>query len=400
MAKKKGKKKSKPEKPQDKAPAKRSKKGGTASPSVSSPSSSSSYGTVKPFVFTKSGFAPAGNPGTDNPTEPANPAPKQVPKAMKDDKKEDKSVLKRGGLGRGLSALLGDVKNDEEAVIAAGSAVAPAAKPVASINEIPVGSIETNPYQPRTHFDQTALRELADSILAQGIIQPITVRKLAEGQYQLISGERRLQASKMAGLTQIPAYIRTANDEQMLEMALIENIQRENLNSIEVALAYKRLMDECGLILEEVGEKVGKNRSTVNNYLRLLRLPPEIQAAIRDEKISMGHARAIINVENPATQLSIFRDTMDKDLSVRQVEELVRQLSQQLDKKPDTKTAAKPDAKAAVFQAHLLELQRKLEDALETKVRLHHEPAGTGEIRITYYSSDELERLANHLKGE
>lgn len=392
MAKKKDKKKTKPDK--NKAAAKPAGKAAKkAAAGESTPPSTSSYGTVKPFVFTKTGFAPQSQQPPPTTTDPkAN-----TPKAMKDEKKDDKSPLKRGGLGRGLSALLGDVKGEAEVIAAVPAA--PVVKPAASINEIPVGSIEVNPYQPRTHFDQQALRELADSIVTQGIIQPITVRKLAEGQYQLISGERRLQASRMAGLATIPAYIRTANDEQMLEMALIENIQRENLNSIEVALAYKRLMDECGLILEEVGEKVGKNRSTVNNYLRLLRLPPEIQAAIRDEKISMGHARAIINVENPATQLSIFRDAMEKELSVRQVEELVRKLAQETDKKPEAKPTAKPDAKANLFQVHLLELQRKLEESLETKVRLHHEPAGTGEIRITYYSPDELERLANHLKG-
>ena len=175
------------------------------------------------------------------------------------------------------------------------------------MTEIPLEEIEVNPFQPRSHFDQEALLELAESIQVHGIIQPITVRRLSEHQYQLISGERRFQASKLAGLKTIPVYLRTANDQQMLEMALIENIQRENLNAIEIALSYQRLMSECNLKQEELGERVGKNRTTVTNYLRLLKLPPDIQIAVRDNKLSMGHARAIINVENADQQLYIFQ---------------------------------------------------------------------------------------------
>lgn len=175
------------------------------------------------------------------------------------------------------------------------------------IFEIPLSEIQVNPYQPRVHFDKNTLQELADSILVQGIIQPITVRKLAPNEFQLISGERRFQASKLAGLTQIPAYVRTANDQQMLEMALIENIQRENLNALEIANSYQRLLVECNLKQEELGDRVGKNRTTVNNYLRLLKLPPTIQAAIRDQQISMGHARALINIEDVEKQLAIFK---------------------------------------------------------------------------------------------
>src|SRR6185295_11086973 len=198
--------------------------------------------------------------------------------------------------------------------------------PASGMNEISVLEIEVNPYQPRKHFDQEALNELVDSIKVHGIIQPVTVRRLSRNQYQLISGERRFQAARLSGLKTIPAYIRQADDQQMLEMSLIENIQRENLNPIEVALSYQRLISECNLKQEELGDRVGKNRSTVTNYLRLLRLPPDIQIALRDNKLSMGHARAIINVENPDAQLFIFKKTIQEDLSVRKVEELARQM--------------------------------------------------------------------------
>jgi ParB family chromosome partitioning protein len=209
-------------------------------------------------------------------------------------------MSKKKALGRGLSALLKD--NDEADdklevdIPVNNNIIQSSATPVSGMNEIPVDQIEVNPFQPRTHFDQDALLELAESIKVHGIIQPITVRKLATNQYQLISGERRFQASKLADLKTIPAYIRSADDQQMLEMALIENIQRENLNAIEIALSYQRLISECSLKQDELGERVGKNRATVTNYLRLLKLPPDIQIAVRDNRLSMGHARAIINV--------------------------------------------------------------------------------------------------------
>ncbi|MFN5548867.1 MAG: ParB/RepB/Spo0J family partition protein, partial [Bacteroidota bacterium] len=232
-------------------------------------------------------------------------------------------MSKKVALGRGLSALLSDTPSEEklEVEVAAPNALS---EGTSGINEIPVAEIETNPFQPRQYFDEEALNELAESIKVHGIIQPITVRRLARHQYQLISGERRFQASKRAGLQMIPAYVRTADDQQMLEMALIENIQRENLNPVEIALSYQRLISECNLKQEELGERVGKNRSTVTNYLRLLKLPPDIQIALRDNKLSMGHARAIINVENPDSQLYIFKKTLQEDLSVRKVEELAR----------------------------------------------------------------------------
>ena len=216
------------------------------------------------------------------------------------------SAKKKNALGRGLGALLQDSSGLETQV----SHQSKWNK--SGVSEIIIDEVETNPFQPRTHFDEVALEELADSIRTQGIIQPITVRKLSAGKYQLIAGERRLQASKKAELTKIPAYIRVANDQQMVEMALIENIQREDLNAIEIALSYQRLLSECDLKQEELGSRVGKNRSTVTNYLRLLKLPPVVQEAIRDKKITMGHARALISRENIDAQLEVFRRSTTK----------------------------------------------------------------------------------------
>src|SRR5665213_3586207 len=234
------------------------------------------------------------------------------------------STEKRNALGRGLSALL----NDSENVYTNKSNIShetEIARP-GSVNEIKLDEIEVNPFQPRTDFDQEALLELAGSIKSQSLIQPITVRRLNSHSYQLISGERRLRASRLAGLTHVPAYVRTANDQQMLEMALIENIQRENLNAIEVALSFQRMIEECSLKQEELGERVSKNRSTVTNYLRLLRLPPSIQASIRDGQISMGHAKALITIEDPSKQIFIHQHIIRQGLSVRKTEEMVRDM--------------------------------------------------------------------------
>ncbi|MDH3711151.1 MAG: ParB/RepB/Spo0J family partition protein, partial [Cyclobacteriaceae bacterium] len=228
----------------------------------------------------------------------------------------EKKSKKRNALGRGLGALLDDSITFEAPQSLAKS-------PPRNMAEIPLEYITSNPFQPRTDFDMQALKELAESIKVQGIIQPITVRKLSNNNYQLISGERRLQASKIAGLSSIPVYIRTANDQEMLEMALIENIQRENLNALEIAISYQRLLSECNLKQEELGNRVGKNRATVNNYLRLLKLPPDIQIGLRDKKISMGHARSLINVDNIEVQLDIYRRIIKEDLSVRKAEALV-----------------------------------------------------------------------------
>ena len=223
--------------------------------------------------------------------------------------------MSKKALGRGLSALLENADTDITSI---------EPKALHSIAEIQINQIIANPFQPRIEFDEDALNELAESIKVHGIIQPITVRKVGYEKYEIISGERRTRASILAQRSHIPAYIRLADDQQMLEMALIENIQRENLNAIEVALSYQRLLEECGLKQEELGERVGKKRSTVNNYLRLLKLPDEIQLAIKEGLIMMGHARALVNVKDPKRQLDIFKSVINSSLSVRQVEEMVK----------------------------------------------------------------------------
>jgi ParB family transcriptional regulator, chromosome partitioning protein len=287
---------------------------------------------------------------------------------------------KRNALGRGLGALLEDSESYMD------KNIEPAQ--VNSINDIPLDSIEVNPFQPRQHFDQDALHELAESIKVQGIIQPITVRVLEPGRYQIISGERRFQASKIAGLDTIPAYMRTADDQQMLEMALIENIQRENLNAIEVALSYQRLISECNLKQEALGERVGKNRATVNNYLRLLRLPPDIQIAIRDNKITMGHARAIVNIDNIDTQLAIFKKIMKEELSVRKVEDLVRELSSGTSGRKEEQSSVNPEKKYEINQ-----LQSKLSSHFGTKIAIKSDDKNKGEIKIPFFSKDDLNRI-------
>lgn len=292
----------------------------------------------------------------------------------------DKQWKKRSGLGRGLGALLED--SEEKELISGSKATIKGA-----IGEIDVDKIEVNPFQPRTDFNQEALSELAESIKVQGIIQPITVRALSENEFQLISGERRLQASRLAGLTKVPAYIRTADDQQMLEMALIENIQRENLNSIEIALSYQRLMSECNLKQEELGDRVGKNRSTVTNYLRLLKLPPAIQVALRDGKLSMGHARALIAIDNVDLQLEIFSKILKEDLSVRKVEELVREGSS----KPS------PVRKENIPNPELLSIQKKLTSHFGTKIFIKADEDNKGEIKIPFISIEELNRILDIL---
>src|SRR6202012_4247747 len=259
------------------------------------------------------------------------------------------SAEKRNALGKGLSALLNDSENIlPNKTNKASVSSSPEVNALGSVNDIKLAEIEVNPFQPRTDFDEDAMAELADSIKLQGLIQPITVRRVNTHSYQLISGERRLRASKLAGLTHIPAYIRTANDQQMLEMALIENIQRENLNAIEVALSFQRMIDECSLKQEELGERVSKNRSTVTNYLRLLKLPPAIQASIRDGQISMGHAKALITIDDPAKQLYIHQQISQHGLSVRKVEELARDAHTH--RTPAKKEASKADAAPYAFQ--------------------------------------------------
>jgi ParB family chromosome partitioning protein len=297
------------------------------------------------------------------------------------------SAEKRNALGKGLSALLNDsvsvLPNKKEF----GSS--PEVNGMGSVSEINIDEIEVNPFQPRTDFDHDALNELADSIKIQGLIQPITLRRVTAHRYQLISGERRLRASKLAGLTQIPAYIRTANDQQMLEMALIENIQRENLNAIEVALSFQRMIDECNLKQEELGERVSKNRSTVTNYLRLLRLPPTIQASIRDGQISMGHAKALISVSDPSKQLYIHKQIINHELSVRKVEELVRELQ----RAPVKKEGKQPEPLS--FQVQ--KIQDDLASKFSTQVKLKVSSQGKGTIEIPFLSEDDLNRILEML---
>ena len=290
--------------------------------------------------------------------------------------------MKKKALGRGLSALLSDTPETgrlDEAPLASGN-----------MNEIAISEIEVNPFQPRKNFDKETLQELADSIKIHGIIQPVTVRKLARNQYQLISGERRFQAARLAGLKTIPVYVRTADDQQMLEMSLIENIQRENLNPIEIALSYQRLLTECNLKQDELGDRVGKNRTTVTNYLRLLKLPPDIQIALRDNKLSMGHARAIISIENSEVQLLIFKRTVREDLSVRQVEELVRSMTKVVKEKSQTKTTT-------ASSREIVQLQAKLSSHFGTKVNVKSD-GRKGEIKIPFLSIEDLNRILDIFK--
>lgn len=296
------------------------------------------------------------------------------------------------GLGRGLGALLSDSpdtsreRNQTNTNVNSSVTDNPSAA-LGTISHVKVNQVEVNPFQPRFEFDESALKELSESIQLQGLIQPITVRQMGYNSYQLISGERRLRASKLAGITEIPAYIRTADDQQMLEMALIENIQRENLNAIEVALSFQRMIDECEINPEELGDRVSKNRSTVTNYLRLLKLPPTIQAAIRDNRISMGHARALINVGNTETQLFIFQEILDKDLSVRKVEELVRQMKNGITK-PEGKDR-KPEAISFQYQ----KIQDDLSSKFTSKIKMKVQTGGKGSIEIPFMSEDDLSRI-------
>lgn len=298
---------------------------------------------------------------------------------------------KRIGLGRGLGALLEDSENLQSSARQGADSLG-GLDGVNLMEEIPLEFIETNPYQPREHFEQSALQDLAESIRIQGIIQPITVRKVAPRKFQLISGERRLQASKIAGLTRIPAYVRTADDQQMIEMALIENIQRENLNAIEIALSYKRLMEECDLRQEDLGARVGKNRSTVTNYMRLLKLPPHIQVAIRDNKISMGHARCLISVENIEVQQQLFLKTISEEWSVRRLEDAVRQSAT-----PAVDTPTGVEGK--VDTNELTQWQRSLTDFFQAPVSLKMNEAGKGEMKITFKSKEELLKVLEAIRS-
>lgn len=290
---------------------------------------------------------------------------------------------KKQALGKGIRALLNTIDED----LATESVPAISGQNASGvISRIPIDQISVNPKQPRRDFDEQALKELAESIRLHDVIQPVTVIRLAGNKYQLIAGERRWRASKMAGLKDIPAYIRTADDQQLLEMALLENLQRENLNAIEIALSYKRLMDECDLTQEQVAERMKKERSTVTNYLRLLKLPPDIQAAVRDGRLSMGHARAIISLELVDQQLYVFRETLEKGLSVRQVEQLVKNMVSE-------KSAPAKGKEITKLPPAYKRIQDNMASHFSTRVHLDRKKNGKGSILIEFYSDSDLERI-------
>lgn len=296
------------------------------------------------------------------------------------------SNKKKAALGKGLSAILESPETDITSKDISGNYV------VGAVANLKIKYIKANPFQPRDRFNEEAMQELADSIKQQGIIQPLTVRKLGYDQYQVISGERRLRAAKMAGLEEVPTYIRVANDEQMLEMALVENIQREDLNAMEIAISYKRLLEECKLNKEQLGEVVGKNRSTVTNYLRLLKLPAEIQAAIQDEKISMGQAKPLINLKEEAMQTGLLQEIIENNLSARKIESRVKEINENIQNQNQKKPLKKPK-KRAPLPPRYQEIKENLSGKLETDIKLNRNNKGKGNIVINFESDEDLERI-------
>lgn len=287
---------------------------------------------------------------------------------------------KKPDLGKGIRALLESIDSDTPIEMTEKKVI----REMSSTTNIPIDTIELNPFQPRADFNETALKELSDSIKVHGVIQPITVRNIGTNKYQLIAGERRVRAAKLAGLSEIPAYVRSANDQQMLEFALIENIQREDLNAIEVAIHFRRLLDECDLTHEELGERLGKNRTTVTNFLRLLKLPPDIQTGLKEKKLSMGHARALINLEDPAGQLAIYKEVITKNLSVRDVEEMVRNYHRKKNPQKTTQSG---------LSFEFRKLQDEMASQLSTRVLIKRNKNGKGEIVISFFSDEDLYRL-------
>jgi ParB family chromosome partitioning protein len=289
---------------------------------------------------------------------------------------------KKRALGKGLSALLEDNKTD---ITSSNTVTEISTAVVGSVAMLKISQIETNPFQPRTHFEEVALQELADSIALHGIIQPVTVRKMGYDKYQLISGERRYRASQLAGLTEVPAYIRIANDQAMLEMALVENVQRENLDAIEIAISYKRLIDECNLTQEAVSEKV-----------RLLKLPEQIQVGLKEQQISMGHARALINIDNKDTQLAIFHTIVEQDLSVRDTEELVRETAKG-GATETTELKTQPKEKTAANTATDVTLSKELKAVFNKHAEVKRAANGKGKIILPFYSEQEMKLFLNRL---
>ena len=298
-------------------------------------------------------------------------------------------ATRKQALGRGLSALLKDPQNDIKSAEDEN-----ADKLVGHIVELELDSIEVNPFQPRTSFNEESLRELASSIRELGVIQPITVRKLDYNKYQLVSGERRFRASRLIGLETIPAYIRIANDQESLEMALVENIQRQDLDPIEISLSYQRLIDEINLTQEQLSERIGKNRSTIANYLRLLKLDPIIQTGMRDGFLSMGHGRALINIEDNQTQLDIYEKILANSLSVRETEKLVKDL--QDGGKPSEKNTTKQKPLPKDFRKSLEEFSELLGTRVDVKVA----KKGNGRLIIPFSSEEDFNRLKKIIQGE
>ena len=291
------------------------------------------------------------------------------------------------GLGRGLGALISDVNSIQQS---AGKPAAQPARPLVSTSEIEISRIEPNPYNPRTEFNQEALEELAASIKLLGLIQPITVRPVENGRYQIISGERRYRASQMAGLEKIPAYVRKTDDQGMLEMAIVENIQREDLDSIEVALSFQRLIEECNLTQEAMAERVGKKRATVTNYLRLLRLPAEIQFAIRAKKISMGHAKALLSLESDKEQLKFANQIIEQDLSVRQIEQKIQKLGEK---------KVKEEAPAIELPEGHFRVIEIIGKYFNNNITAKRDNKGAGEITIRFNSDKEVEDFLQALEN-
>jgi len=284
-------------------------------------------------------------------------------------------MIKKNALGRGLGALIDGV---EKEVLE---------KKVEANMEISVNSIEANPFQPRTTFDEQALEELAASVKKLGIVQPLTVREIGPGKYQLIAGERRLRAAKLAGLSHVPAYVRTADDQAMLELALVENIQREDLDAVEVAISFQRLIEECRLTQEQLSDRVGKQRSTVANYLRLLKLPAEIQLGIKNKNLMMGHARTLVNIDDPKKQINVYYQIIDGQLSVRQAEDLVRHLQTEKIKDPEKVEKKKK------LNNDFTQLSDHLNKLFSAKVNFRINEKGKGKIVIPFETTEEMERI-------